>query len=74
MRGRVVKKDGNFADERWPRRCEFRIRDRFVIDRFCPRVGGWWSIVDTRSVIMSSVHGGKKRCYHVSSGNDARDF
>ena len=38
MRGRVVKKDGNFADEWWPRRCEFRIRDRFVIDRFCPEV------------------------------------
>jgi len=38
MRGRVVKKDGNFADEWWPRRCEFGIRDRFVIDRFCPGV------------------------------------
>lgn len=38
MRRRVVKKDDNFADERWPRRREFRIRDRFVIDRFCPGV------------------------------------
>lgn len=74
MRGKVVKKDGNFADERWPRRREFHIQDRFVIDRFCPGVGGRWSIVDTRSVIMSSVHGGKKRRYHVSSGNDTRDF
>jgi len=25
-----------------------------------------------KSVIMSSVHGGKKRCYHVSNGNHAR--
>jgi len=41
MRGKVVKKDGNFADERWPRRCEFHIQDRFVIDRFCPKVDRW---------------------------------
>lgn len=39
MRGKVVKKDGNFVDERWSRRREFHIQDRFVIDRFCPKVG-----------------------------------
>lgn len=73
MRGRVVKKDGNFADERWPRRREFRIRDRFCYRSVLP--GGRWSVVHRRHKVRDYEQRPwrKKRCYHVSSRNDTRE-
>lgn len=77
--GESSRKTANLRrDERWPRRRRVSrvfeiglLSTRFLSPGRAPVVHRRRGV--TRSVIMSSVHGGKKRCYHVSSGNDARD-